>query len=101
MTPKQLEALIAHLNASGALSFKGMGIEITFATPAGLLQVDHKTPKRVKKITNPKPHPEIPKPSPELEPVPHKDERLESIMKLSDNELLDQLFPDNTSPEEP
>jgi hypothetical protein len=39
--------------------------------------------------------------APEQEPIKHKVEQLASLMKLSDTELVDELFPDHTQDEVP
>lgn len=39
-------------------------------------------------------------PLPEPEKIEHKTEELTNVMKLSDMELLDRLFPDTTEPEQ-
>ena|SRR5580704_13369789 len=97
MTPKQFEALLGHLNANQALLDKQLDL-----LSKAMEQLDTEPPK-------PKPHPKAPKPAPHepepeleqrLEDIPHKDEQIQSIMKLSDSELLERMFPDGTPPEE-
>lgn len=99
MTPEQLESLIEALNASGALSFKGYGLELTFG-PKGAppklkaQKVPHHHETLPRNVAEPEPTEEV------LTPIPHKDDKVESIMKLSDVDLLNQLFPDSSPPEQ-
>lgn len=39
-------------------------------------------------------------PNSEADPIQHKQEQLASLLKLSNEELVDQLFPDHTEQEE-
>ncbi len=98
MTAKQMAELIGVLRASGVEHFKSADMEIRFA-PA---QANHVTDKP----SYPSPNAAVASTSPgtaaaappvEMK-IPHHVNEVAKLLKLSDNDLVDRMFPDH-SPE--
>lgn len=84
MTPTQLKALLKTLKASGVTNFEHGDLKISL----GNIHAP------VKEITP------IDAPATAEDPIKHKVEEMVSLLKLSDSELVDRLFPDTEAPEE-
>lgn len=76
MSPKEIKTLIKTLRAAGITHYK---------TPELELKIDPIEPRRRMRT----------KPTDESE-IKHKVEELTSLLKLSDQDLVDRLFPDHT-----
>lgn len=74
MTPKEIKRLVKTLRAAGVTHYKNDLIELDL----GPLPPPAKVGPETKEETQ----------------IPHVVEELVSVMKLSDNELVDRLFPD-------
>lgn len=81
MNPKEIKALIKTLRAAGITHYKTPELELT---------LDPIEPKRRLRA----------KPD-ESKEIEHKVEELSSLLKLSDTELVDRMFPDYTTEEDP
>lgn len=78
MDPKELKKLVKTLKSLGVTSYDdGKGIKLTI-TEASTTQTPRKTRK-----------------SKEVKEIEHKVEELTSLMKMSDMDLVDRLFPDH------
>lgn len=90
MTGSEIESLVQALRASGVQRFKSKDFEIEFIREAP--QVEKPLPAVLKEESSSSKEPD--------KPIEHKVEELESILKLSDQDLVDRLFPDFTDDEE-
>ncbi len=86
MNAREIKALVKLLRAQGVTHYKQGDVELTLGVKE---VVPRETPRRVKA--------ELVKESNE---IVHKNEELKSVMKLSDTELLDRLFPDTQDEDE-
>ncbi len=77
MTPKEIKTLIKTLRAAGVMHYK---------TPELELKLDPIEPRKRARS----------KPTDESE-IKHKAEELTSLLKLSDQDLVDRMFPDYTT----
>lgn len=82
MTQDELFSLIAKLKEAGVTQFKHDGLELTLAPAPPAPPVSNAVPMSL----------EIPPGEPETQP-PHIVQQMKSLLKLSDDELIDQLFP--------
>lgn len=80
MTPKEIKALVKTLRSCGVTHWKTPEIELNLAPLA---------PRETKPKLVP-----IEAPIVESEKIEHKVEELKSLLKLSDDELVDRLFPE-------
>lgn len=80
MTPKQLKALAKTMRENGITKLRTKDIELDLS--------ESFTPK-ARKLKEP-----------ENKEIKHKIEQLDHIMKLSDSELLDRLFPLEREPQD-
>ena len=85
MTPSELIKLVKALKESGVTHFKHGDLDIVMGAP-----VIAQAPTPI--LAEPIPLDAPVEVSPEIK---HKVEELSSLLKLSDNDLVDQLFPDN------
>ena len=109
MTPKELEKLVNSLRSHGVSYLKTPNLEVhlTGNQPQAQKEVKEKpltpTNSRVDlppsdaKVSD---FADAPKTSEGPENIPHKVQELTSIMKLSDRDLLDRLFPEPTKDEQ-
>lgn len=88
MTPKETKALIKALKDAGVIHFKSGDFEVTLA--ANLEQ---------KIVAEPALITPIDAPVAEDDPIKHKVEEMVSLLKLSDHDLVDRLFPDTQQEE--
>lgn len=88
MTAKETIKLLKALKESGVTSFKSGDIEISFGFPSNAHEKPVAAPVSFDASAQ------------APEEIKHKVEEFTSLMKLSDTELLDRLFPD-TAPESP
>lgn len=92
MKPKEFKAIAKAMRECGVSHFKCGDTEIQMAQE---LPVERKN-KRIKQSA-----PISPTTPPEhSDPIEHKVEALASLMKLSDSDLVDELFPDHTADQE-
>lgn len=99
MTPKQIREIAEAMRDCGIDHLKMEGFEMTCrravqAFHAPERESPHTTPAPVASHAHQEPETE------EKEIIEHKVEQLASLMKLSDLELVDQLFPEPKDPEE-
>jgi hypothetical protein len=94
MTPKEIKSLIKTLRASGISHYKTPELELTLSP---LIE------KQIKPIVMPVATPQtvsretpLDAPYEEEKPIEHTDVNLVSLLKLSDEDLLDRLIPDHT-----
>lgn len=86
LTPKEIKALVKTLRAAGVLQFKTPDIELSLAPII--------VPELVKEpVARPIP---LDTSAEEEKPIEHKVVELTSLLKLSDKDLVDRLFPDYT-----
>lgn len=90
MKAKELAAIAKVMRANGIVYFK---------TDTCVLKMAHALPaeKRSKRIKQAAPLTSLPT---DPNPIEHKLEELSSLMKLSDTDLVDKLFPDHTQEEQ-
>lgn len=88
MTPKEFEKIAKTMRKYGIARFKSDNVEIEGLTFGPVVD----GPRQIS-VPEKKPH-SISGNSEEQEPIKHKVEQLTSLMKLSDSELVDELFPD-------
>lgn len=79
MTPKEIKSLIKALRDAGVTYYKTADIELNLAP----------VPKEEPRAITP-----VDAPSAAEDPIKHKVEEMVSLLKLSDTELVDQLFPE-------
>lgn len=99
MKPKEIKALVKILKSSGVTHFKTAELELTFVkhetivtAPVEVSPVNTKrvVKRRAKAI-------KVTKAIKDESETPHELVELSSLLKLSDTELLDQMFPDYTT----
>ncbi len=93
MTPKEIKTLIKTLRAAGVTHFKSGDVELILLPSETKPVVPRET--KPKEIIIP-----LDAPHEEDKPIQHKVVELTSLLKLSDTELVDQLFPDHTKYED-
>lgn len=84
MTPREIKALVKILRAQGVIRFKSADIELEMAS---IERIATRAPKPPQPVKDPDPD----------EPIKHKVEELTSLLKLSDADLVDSLFPDHSN----
>ncbi len=97
MTIKDVEKLIHLLRSNGVSHFKSLECEISFVphgTPQDTLPVV--VPPKVSKVKAP---PSQAAPPVQME-IPHHINEVEKLLKLSDNDLVEALFPEPTLPKD-
>jgi len=89
MTPGEFREFVKTMADFGVSKLKMNGVEIEFSTqPIKESSLNsHFAPSQEPKSKDP-------------DVIKHKTEELASLLKLSDHELVDQLFPDETKEEE-
>lgn len=87
MTPKEIKTLIKTLRESGVTHYKSKDLELNL-TPI-LEVVPRETIKPKAKVS-------VENGEDESKEIIHKVEELTSLLKLSDKDLVDRLFPDHT-----
>ena len=89
MTPQEIIQLVEALRANGVSSFKNGGMEVSFSVKIDTLTAELKSEQ-------------VPLDAPiELSPeIKHQVEEVTSLLRLSDTELVDKLFPDHTQQDE-
>lgn len=85
MTPAQLKSLIKTLKAAGVTEFQHGDLKLTLG---------------VKPAETPKEPTPVDAPTESNEPIKHKVEEMTSLLKLSDVDLVERLFPDTEAKEE-
>lgn len=84
MTGEELFTLIEKLRAAGITHFKQGDLELSFSDKPTLLPPAAKNPEPVSL--------EIPPSEPEVAP-PHIVQEMRSLLRLSDEDLIDRIFP--------
>ncbi len=87
MTPKEIKSLIKTLRAAGVRHYKTPELELNLEPFPE--KVSRETTKAISKVALDAPY------EPDKTPE-HKVEELTSLLKLSDTDLVDRLFPDFT-----
>lgn len=91
MTPAQVKSLIKTLKESGVTTFEHGDLKLSFAK---------QLPHAVAKSESPKEVIPLDAATEAGDPIKHKVEEMVGLMKLSDAELVDRLFPDTEAKEE-
>lgn len=91
MTPKEIKTLVKALKAAGVTHYKTAELELNLATSQSFASPN------VSRETKKAPKAQLPLLTHEEEkPIEHKVVELTSLLKLSDTDLVDRLFPDHT-----
>lgn len=97
VTFKETERLIKLLKANGISHFKSLEVEIDFGSVSGSVvdSVDHspnhaRSRQLDKKVVPPQAAPPV------EQHIPHHVNEVQQLLKLSDEDLVDRLFPDHT-----
>lgn len=98
MTIKEVEKLIHLLRSNGVSHFKSLECEISFV-PRGTVVETLPVVVPQPKVSKTKAPPAQAAPPVQLE-IPHHVNEVAKLMKLSDNDLVDALFPDPTEPKD-
>lgn len=93
MNAREIKALIKVLRTSGVTRFKSADFEIEMGSSN---QGDCANPLNSNRLVRSQPPQPIKDPEPD-EPIKHKVEELTSLLKLSDVDLVDSLFPDHSN----
>ncbi len=97
MNAKEIKALVKALRANGVTRYKGPDIELDLAPIVSRETEDlkpwHNPSRYTRRISK-----DIPEEEGNLEPteIKHVVEEVTSLLKLSDKDLVDRLFPDHT-----
>lgn len=94
MNAKELKAIIKTLKEAGVSNFKTPELELSFKA---VESISHETKIPSQPELKAKP---LDAPIDEPSEIKHKVEELTSLLKLSDVDLVDRLFPDHTNYDE-
>lgn len=99
MTAKEIKSLVKALRANGVTRYKGPDIELDLAPQEVSRETEHKNLwHKASDISQKVKISDIPEKAGDLESteIKHVVEEVTSLLKLSDRDLVDRLFPDHT-----
>lgn len=100
MTLKRIEQLLNLLKSHGVDHFKSVEVEISFGALAQSAQLTSQVSPAQKIPMAAAAAPPTAAAAPPVDmPIPHHVNEVQKLLKLSDNDLVDALFPDVAPPE--